>query len=64
MKYTKPALTFDEQADQLLRRGLQPNRNQLILRLQSISYYRLSGYLFPFRNLDDTYRSGTTLDLI
>jgi abortive infection bacteriophage resistance protein len=64
MKYTKPAFTFDEQAERLLKRGLQADRNQLVLRLQSISYYRLSGYLYPFRNPDDTYKSGTTLDLI
>jgi abortive infection bacteriophage resistance protein len=54
MKYTKPPLTFDQQADLLLSRGLMAEKTELILKLKSVSYYRLSGYLFPFRNSDDS----------
>ncbi len=64
MKYTKPPLTFPEQADLLLSRGLQADRDDLIQKLQVVNYYRLSGYLYPFREPDDTYRPGTTLEIV
>jgi abortive infection bacteriophage resistance protein len=64
MLYTKKPLTYEEQADQLLRRGLATDRGILIERLSAVNYYRLSGYLYPFRNTDDTFRKGTTLDII
>ena len=49
MKYAKRALTVDEQADQLLGRGLVADRGVLLARLRSVSYYRLRGYWYPFR---------------
>ncbi len=61
MQYSKPALSFEEQADQLLGRGLVADRDEIITRLQAVNYYRLSGYLYPFRNSNDTYQKGTTL---
>jgi len=61
MKYEKPALTFEEQADLLLSRGLIADRMELLARLRSVSYYRLSGYWYPFRLGDGTLRDGTTL---
>ncbi|HOE67707.1 MAG TPA: Abi family protein [Candidatus Hydrogenedentes bacterium] len=64
MKYIKLALTYTEQADLLLGRGLSADREALIARLRSVNYYRLSGYLYPFRNPDDTFRAGTTLDAV
>ena len=64
MEYSKTPLTFEQQADQLIDRGRLCNKTILIQRLQSVSYYRLSGYLYPFRNNDDTYKNGTTLDKI
>jgi abortive infection bacteriophage resistance protein len=62
MKYIKPALALEQQADQLIRRGLVGDRGILIDRLSAVNYYRLSGYLFPYRQPDDTFRPGTTLD--
>lgn len=65
MKYDKPALTFAQQADQLLARGLLADRGQLIRRLQATSYFRLSGYLHPFREEGaDQFQKGTTLDQV
>jgi abortive infection bacteriophage resistance protein len=64
VKYTKPALTFDEQADQLIERGLLCDREELLARLRSVSYYRLSGYWYPFRRPDDTFADGTTLETV
>ncbi len=47
MKYAKPVLTFEQQADQLLARGLQANRETFIARLEAVNYYRSSGFLYP-----------------
>ena len=64
MKYEKEPLTFEEQADRLLGRGLEADRGELIARLAAVNYYRLSGYLYPFRQPDDTYQTGTTLEKV
>lgn len=64
MRYSKSPLTFESQADQLLTRGLIADRAILIQRLKSVNYYRLSGYWFPFRNPDNTFKPNTSLDLI
>ncbi len=67
MKYEKGPLSLDTQADQLLDRGLLADRNELIMRLRAVNYYRLSGYLHPYRIAGgdsaptDDYRPGTTL---
>ena len=65
MKYRKPPLTFEQQADLLLSRGLQADKAVLITRLQAVNYYRLSAYLYPFRQkASDQFRDNTTLDLV
>jgi abortive infection bacteriophage resistance protein len=65
MKYEKKPTTFEEQADKLLSRGLVADREELLQRLIAVNYYRLSGYLYPFRESgSDQYREGTTLKLI
>jgi abortive infection bacteriophage resistance protein len=64
MKYAKPLLSFDEQADLLLQRGMRGDRERIKQRLSSVSYYRLSGYWYPFRNVDDTFKQGTEFDVI
>lgn len=64
MKYDKPALTYVDQAELLIKRGLIADRSALITRLQSVNYYRLSGYLYPYRLQDNTFRPGTTFDAV
>jgi abortive infection bacteriophage resistance protein len=65
VKYTKLALTFEQQADQLIHRGLKVDKAQLVKRLEATSYFRLSGYLHSFRVPDsDGYKDGTTLDQV
>lgn len=64
MRYNKPALTYEQQADQLLARGLIADRVTLIERLQSVNYYRLSGYWYPFRKDDSTFQQGTTFETV
>lgn len=49
MNYTKSPLSFADQADRLIDHGLVADREHLINTLKRVSYYRLSGYLFPFR---------------
>ena len=61
MRYTKPPLTIEQQADQLLRRGMQGDRSLIIDRLASVNYYRLSGYWIPFREPSgENFKPGTT----
>lgn len=64
MKYAKPWLSFDEQVNLLLERGIEGDRKLITARLSGVNYYRLSGYLYPFRNPDDTYKPGTTFEAI
>jgi len=61
MKYPKPFLSYEQQADLLLSRGLIADRAELIARIQTVNYYRLSGYLYPHRLPDDMFKVGTNL---
>jgi abortive infection bacteriophage resistance protein len=65
MKYTKPALTIEQQADQLLSRGLIADRKFLISILSDISYYRLSGYFYPYRDQsNNTFKKNTQFAIV
>jgi abortive infection bacteriophage resistance protein len=64
MKFDKPPLTIEQQADLLLSRGLIADKEVFVNRLTVVNYYRLSTYLYPFRLPDQRYKKGTTLDLI
>lgn len=61
MRYEKPPLSFEDQADQLMARGLEGDRALLVKRLQATNYYRFSTYLYTFRGEDsrwDHYRKS------
>lgn len=70
MKYNKPALTFQEQANLLIARGLiVDNPGELEYYLSQVNYYRLSGYWYAFKLIDPftgekTFRPGTTFQMI
>ncbi len=65
MEYTKSYKTVEEQADLMIGRGLVCNREKLIDRLEWINYYRLSGYLYPFRKKDsDDFLENTNFDCV
>ncbi len=64
VKYAKPALSFEQQADQLLNRGFQADRARLIETLSRVSYYRLSAYWHPFKRPDESFAPGTTLEKV
>ena len=52
MPYTKPHLPYDEQVATLCRRGLGcPDPDAARALLQAVGYYRLSAYVYPFREL-------------
>ena len=64
MEYKKPPLSFEDQADRLLKRGMVGDHDLMIQRLQSVNYYRLSGYWFPFRQADDSFNPGLNFDTV
>ena len=64
MKYDKEALSFEDQAKKMLGRHLIADKDELIECLKNVNYYRFSGYLYPFRQPDDTFKVGTTLEKI
>ena len=65
MQYAKPPLTFEEQADLLIGRGMLGDRDLMIARLSVVNYYRLSGYWHLFKEISgDTFRAGTTFDTV
>ncbi|SMG66502.1 abortive infection bacteriophage resistance protein [methanotrophic bacterial endosymbiont of Bathymodiolus sp.] len=59
MSYEKPWKSYQEQLDQLIERGLIVTDTEKALHyLERIGYYRLSGYLYPFKE-----RSGVCCPL-
>lgn len=65
MHYHKPPLTFAQQTQRLLDRGMiVADRNLLLTRLSAVSYYRLSAYWHPFKQPDDTFQPGTTFEAV
>ncbi len=70
MNYTKPALSYDQQAQRLLDRGLiAPDKATLVKCLSVVNYYRLSAYWYPFKHIDpatggESFVGNTTFDTI
>jgi len=66
MEYTKPFLTFEEQANLLIEeRGMIANRDDLIRHLQDVGYYRLSGYWHIHRKRgSDEFWEGTMFERV
>jgi len=69
MKYTKPALTFEQQAQRLLDRGLIADKTTLTTRLSVVNYYRLSAYWYTFKRIDpatgaESFAPKTTFDMV
>ncbi|MCK9521909.1 MAG: Abi family protein [Proteobacteria bacterium] len=71
MKYTKLPLSFSEQVALLQQRGMQGDPAEIEKRLQTVNYYRLSGYWYPFRipghngfPRTDTFHPGTNIKTV
>jgi abortive infection bacteriophage resistance protein len=64
MKYTKPALTISDQIKLLESRGLIiSDKIKAEKYLANISYYRLSAYMYPFKDLQtDNFAKETTFE--
>jgi len=67
--YPKQLLTFRQQAERLLSRGMAGDVDAMERKLSSTNYYRLSGYFYFFRehqgaqrHLGEQFREGTTFD--
>lgn len=64
--YAKLALTYFEQIQRLKRRGLiVENEAKAIHLLESVSYYRLSGYWYPMLampKMDHIFKQGSSFD--
>ncbi len=63
--FNKPPLTYPEQLQQLKDRGLTVNNQEKALHLlESISYYRLSGYWYPLLQdkKNHTFKKNANLD--
>jgi abortive infection bacteriophage resistance protein len=66
IEYNKPALTFEQQFDQLVERGLKiENREKALHLLQHISYYRFSAYWYPLLEDKTTrrFKDGATFEM-
>jgi abortive infection bacteriophage resistance protein len=70
MKYTKPALSFEQQAQLLVDRGLiVREKAELVRCLSIVNYYRLSAYWYTFKEIDplngeERFAPNTTFDAI
>jgi abortive infection bacteriophage resistance protein len=70
MKYTKPPLSFEQQAQRLLDRGLiAPDKGTLVQHLSVVNYYRLSAYWYPFKCINpatgnEQFTPDTTFEMI
>ena len=64
--YTRKFETEDFLVQRLVARGLKvTSEDELRKILRAIGYYRLTGYLYPFRKVaSDDYEQGTTLDKV
>lgn len=61
MQYTKPPLTYEEQLEILISRGLiVKDKSFAISVLNRVSYYRLSAYCIPFQNQKDCFNENVT----
>lgn len=63
MKYNKPPLTYQAQAELWKSRGLViDDESRAIHYLANISYYRLSAYALPFQTKKDVFDAGTNFN--
>lgn len=69
LRYSKLPLSFEQQAQLLLDRGLVADKAELVQRLAAVNYYRLSAYWYMFKRVnpstgDESFAPNTTLALV
>jgi abortive infection bacteriophage resistance protein len=63
--YNKPPLSFEEQLELLISRGLQvPDKAKALNYLKEISYFRLSAYFLPYQQVKNSFNKGITFKQI
>lgn len=63
MKYLKPPLTYEQQVDLLISRGLiVSDKEYAVSLLEQISYYRFSAYCIPFQPEKDSFLEDTRIE--
>ncbi|WP_138432402.1 Abi family protein [Winogradskyella algicola] len=64
--YKKTALTYEEQLERLISRGLEvKNKEKALHLLENLSYYRISGYLYPMLKepkSEHKFKEGSTFE--
>lgn len=61
MEYTKEWLPLGRQVERLVDRGLEiDDESRAVALLQSVGYYRLTGYLYPFLRFEEFVEDGNT----
>ena len=62
-QYTKKPMSNADLADRLIARKLIADKGQLLHALETVGYFRLTGYLYPFRKPgSEEYEDGTTFE--
>lgn len=67
MKYLKDPLTYQQQAQLLIDRGLKGELTQIQNVLSFVNYYRLSGYFYPFQDKtlpEEPFKKDTHIDAV
>jgi abortive infection bacteriophage resistance protein len=65
LRFAKPALSYEDQAKLLEKRGLIVSDRAAFLRcLEAVGYYRLCVYWDPFKQPDDSFLPNTHFDLV
>ncbi|MEQ1908960.1 MAG: Abi family protein [Vicinamibacterales bacterium] len=65
MQFGKPPLSYADQANLLIARGLTVgDRDVLLHQLAAVGYYRLCAYWYPFKQADEAFVPGTSFETI
>ncbi|EQC93922.1 hypothetical protein LLT3_06225 [Lactococcus cremoris subsp. cremoris TIFN3] len=59
----KPAKTYEEQLEILIKRGLYiDNNKRAVHTLSNVNYYNLTGYLFQFKDSKGNFSGGVSFE--
>ena len=65
VKFNKPPLSYQDQANLLISRGMTvPDRAVLLHQLEAVGYYRLCSYWHTFKQPDSNFAPGTTFETV
>jgi abortive infection bacteriophage resistance protein len=65
IKNVKSPLSHKKQLEKIIARGcIIDDEAEAIAILERINYYKLTAYFLPFKNEDDTYKSGTRFSTV